>query len=287
MRYIKSFNTDADVQTALSNGELGKPYVAYITSTGKIDWNTKDASHDYSKDYLTIEALENGNIVWHTYYNLVYYRINGGNWVTGGTEREQINITIPVVSGDIVEFKGNATRDNYFSATTCNVNVYGNVNSIKLGDNFIGDKTTLPVKTLFNKNTKILNAANLILPATTLATSCYLDMFSGCTSLTSAPELPATTLAASCYRGMFKGCTNLIKAPELRAESVNMCYREMFNGCINLNYIKCLTTNLTLTNFQAWVTGVQTNSGTFIKKSGTNWSRGNNGIPNNWTIQNA
>ena len=33
------------------------------------------------------------------------------------------------------------------------------------------------------------------LPATTLANSCYLNMFYKCTSLTTAPELPATTLA--------------------------------------------------------------------------------------------
>ena len=34
-------------------------------------------------------------------------------------------------------------------------------------------------------------------------------MFSGCTSLTTAPELPATTLAAYCYQSTFSGCTSL------------------------------------------------------------------------------
>ena len=47
------------------------------------------------------------------------------------------------------------------------------------------------------------------LEQTTLANSCYRNMFSGCTGLTSAPELPATTLAPNCYYSMFKGCTNL------------------------------------------------------------------------------
>jgi hypothetical protein len=32
-----------------------------------------------------------------------------------------------------------------------------------------------------------------------LAKSCYKSMFSGCTSLTTAPELSATELAESCY----------------------------------------------------------------------------------------
>ena len=34
-------------------------------------------------------------------------------------------------------------------------------------------------------------------------------MFYGCTSLTQAPELPATTLANSCYYDMFSGCHKL------------------------------------------------------------------------------
>ena len=34
-------------------------------------------------------------------------------------------------------------------------------------------------------------------------------MFSGCTSLTTAPELPAKTLAEYCYQLMFRGCTSL------------------------------------------------------------------------------
>jgi hypothetical protein len=34
-------------------------------------------------------------------------------------------------------------------------------------------------------------------------------MFNGCTSLVQAPILPATTLAKSCYKSMFSGCTGL------------------------------------------------------------------------------
>ena len=34
-------------------------------------------------------------------------------------------------------------------------------------------------------------------------------MFSNCTSLTTAPALPATTLANWCYMNMFQGCTSL------------------------------------------------------------------------------
>lgn len=38
---------------------------------------------------------------------------------------------------------------------------------------------------------------------------CYGSMFSGCTSLTTAPALPATTLVSDCYSYMFRNCTSL------------------------------------------------------------------------------
>ena len=73
------------------------------------------------------------------------------------------------------------------------------------------------------------------LPATTLAIGCYSYMFYGCTALTTAPELPATTLARECYLGMFSGCTALTTAPELPATTLaNHCYKYMFQGCTSL-----------------------------------------------------
>ena len=69
----------------------------------------------------------------------------------------------------------------------------------------------------------------------TMADSCYYDMFSGCTSLTTPPELPATTLADSCYYDMFSGCTSLTTTPELPATTLaSSCYSHMFSRCISL-----------------------------------------------------
>ena len=74
-----------------------------------------------------------------------------------------------------------------------------------------------------------------ILPATTLAQSCYYNMFQGCTSLTTAPALPAITLAGSCYSNMLNGCTSLTTAPELPATTLaGSCYWGMFQGCTSL-----------------------------------------------------
>ena len=73
------------------------------------------------------------------------------------------------------------------------------------------------------------------LPATTLAEGCYRGMFQACTGLTTAPELPATVLATDCYHGMFKECTGLTTAPELPATTLAAnCYSYMLSYCRNL-----------------------------------------------------
>lgn len=72
-------------------------------------------------------------------------------------------------------------------------------------------------------------------PPTSVGAFCYRNMFSGCSNLTTAPELPATTLASNCYYAMFESCTNLTKAPELPATTLaTECYGYMFNRCSNL-----------------------------------------------------
>ena len=170
-------------------------------------------------------------------------------------------------------------------------------------------------KSMFQGCTSLTTAPEL--PATTLAQSCYSSMFAGCTSLTTAPTLPATTLAEGCYLGMFAGCTSLTTAPSvLPATAVwrncysemfrnctslttapelpattsldRYCYQAMFMGCTSLNYIKCLATDISATNCtQGWVAKVAS-TGTFVKNPNmTSWETGDNGIPANWTVQDA
>ena len=132
-----------------------------------------------------------------------------------------------------------------------------------------------------------------VLPAITLLPACYAGLFSNCSSLVDAPALPATTLQSDCYSNMFQNCTSLTTAPVLPAsEFKTRCYQNLFKNCTNLNYIKCLAYNVgSAQNPTAnWVLNVQTNSGRFIKDSRITeqaWERGNNGIPQNWTVQNA
>ena len=86
---------------------------------------------------------------------------------------------------------------------------------------------------LFSGCTSLTSAPEL--PATTLANNCYYCMFRDCTSLTTAPELPATTLTYYCYYCMFYNCTSLTEAPALHATTLaNSCYNSMFYNCTSL-----------------------------------------------------
>ena len=194
---------------------------------------------DYSKEYFTIVALEDGLNVKLS-QNASEYRIDNGEWTSlpANTATPSIN------SGQKISFKiTNPTifHGNGIGTFTVNkaFNVEGNIMSLLYGDSFEG-QTDLSGKgyafyCLFFDCTTLKNAKNLILPATTLVIGCYSNMFYGCTGLTAAPELPATTLKSSCYHYMFYGCTGLTAAPELPATTLaDECYRSMFEGCTNL-----------------------------------------------------
>ena len=87
----------------------------------------------------------------------------------------------------------------------------------------------------------ISDCSSLILPATTLADSCYSSMFSSCSNLTQAPALPATTLASNCYSLMFSDCISLTQAPALPATTLaDSCYSDMFNNCQSLTQAPAL-----------------------------------------------
>ena len=86
---------------------------------------------------------------------------------------------------------------------------------------------------LFSGCTSLTSAPEL--PATKLTPYCYMWMFKDCTGLTSAPELPAMALSDWCYGAMFEGCTGLEKAPALPATTMaSNCYAAMFRGCTGL-----------------------------------------------------
>ena len=251
--------------------------------------------HDYSRDYLTFKVTSGGTIDWTSFGSIaskqIQYSINGGAWTT--INSTTAGTSINVETGDVVRFKG--TNNSYatsnidyagFGGGTAVCNVEGNIMSLVYGDNFIGNTTltgTYNFCSLF-KQTNIVSAENLILPATTLTADCYRALFANSPSLTVAPELPATTLAVECYRYMFQDCS-ITTAPDLLATTmVASCYEGMFNNCQSLTYIKCLATNVSaVSGTNSWTMYITTN-GTFVKDANTDWARGGNGIPTKWVI---
>ena len=203
---------------------------------------------DYARKYLTFKIEEDGNINWYISQNAnkmsISYKLNGSSYWSTITASSSAKISVK--AGDIIKFKGtNPTYTvttsyvNQFRNSTAKFEIYGNIMSLIYGDNFSGQTTLESGFTFyrfFEGCTGITSAENLVLPATTLSDVCYSNMFSGCTSLTTAPAiLPATTLKNGCYQYMFYGCTSLTIAPELPATILaQSCYYDMFNGCSSL-----------------------------------------------------
>ena len=203
---------------------------------------------DYSKMPLTLEVVSGGTIYLkgNNISRSVEYSINDGAW-TSGTFADSTGTSISVQSGDIVKFRGdNANYATGSSANCCfsgnttslKFNVYGNIMSLidstgyTTASAFTSDNA---VRAMFDGCKAVVSAEHLILPATTLTDSCYVNFFKGCSSLTTAPELPATTLANNCYSSMFQDCTSLTTAPELPATTLAFCcYYYMFRGCRGL-----------------------------------------------------
>ena len=166
------------------------------------------------------------------------YSLNGGSW-----SEYTLGMTINLDENSYVEFKALGSNEtisksssNYYQFTiNKKVNASGNIQSLLVEDGF-KDKIDVPAycyNFMFSGCTSLQTAPYL--PATTLAGSCYQAMFNGCTSLQTAPDLPATTLAGSCYYYMFNGCTSLQTAPHLPATTLtDQCYASMFFNCPSL-----------------------------------------------------
>ena len=253
-KYLKLFETTSQYNEYITSIDVVLPNVSVAKDAPSTVY-FNPLPHDYSKDYLTLTALGDGEItitipsnVNATYASYLSYSKDKSNWTPTTIDSTNQTISIPVSSGDAVYLKGKAkTWGGSTSVSDCtniqssdNIIASGNIMSLLYGDDF-KDKTVFPVelsytfKDLFENNSNLINAENLILPAMTLTSHCYASMFSGCSSLTAAPKLPATALAPSCYNHIFFGCSLLTTVPELPATELdNNCYESMFRKCTSL-----------------------------------------------------
>ena len=192
---------------------------------------------DFTANYLTIEALEDGLTV-SLHNSFCFYCIDGDeDW-----RILQNDSAVTIDTGQTISFKD----AHYNSSFGCGqfvvdkqFNLVGNAMSMLFGDNakdaFDLSGYSEAFVRMFSGCVTLQSISTNFLPATTLAYSCYNCMFWGCTSLTEAPELPATTLDNRCYYGMFSNCTSLTIAPELPAMTLaDDCYDSMFQDCTSL-----------------------------------------------------
>ena len=206
-------------------------------------------------DYFYIESLGDGNTIsvknqgdgsTDNVTPTLEYSTDKNTWNTitfdwtYGTHTTELPVKLN--TGEKMYFR-NDTRlfsNSYNKYITFSSSVSSNVGGdIRTLSNYldVNSETTVQSYMFANLfyNNKIVNASNLRLSYTTLASYCYRYMFYNCSSLTTAPELPATTLAESCYSSMFESCTSLTTAPSLPATTlVRSCYNSMFSGCTSL-----------------------------------------------------
>lgn len=261
MRYVKYFETSNQfnkftlddtntpnislVEELISNANGGLTYTPYIP-------------HDYSKNYFTLKAIQNCSFDINLYTEIEdeenietfgYIQYSTDNGETWSEEYGKIE-NLSVSAGNKVLIKG-LTKTCLFDGaqasdiegswitSTGNYEIEGNIMSLFFGDNFENQLTMNIYNSLyrfFYGDTHLINAENLILPATLLAEKCYSFMFANCSALVNAPKvLPAASLETECYNSMFYGCTSLVSAPELPATILaDNCYEYMFYECTSL-----------------------------------------------------
>jgi hypothetical protein len=268
-----------------SNIKIGETQVQKMYLGTNLIWQYSSGGGNneptYTEQYFTLEAAADScditikipaQVTTTNYSYLEYSTDNGTTWTRTNNADSLVTINIPTLdTGEKVLLRGSGDRisvgttyngANYYSNITAtqNFKAYGNTMSLLYGSSF-SDKVAFPSSVaaifgaLFYNSTHLVDAKNLILPATTLvATDCYNDMFRN-TRITESPILPALTLVESCYKRMFQDCTALTK-------------------------ITILATSVTAKNcLQDWVKNIST-TGVMYKNSSASWT---GYIPSNWT----
>ena len=272
---------------------------------------------DYITKPLTFKATQDGSTVKLTKYGSptgdFQTSTDGGNTWSDYT----INTAITLNIGDEVAFRAKSDRtsaqdrDNYFYfKMTGKIEAWHNVMSLYRTNDFSTYESVVGFAFyyLFSGCRSLTKAP--VLPATTLAQSCYQYMFEGCQSLTKAPELPATTLIDSCYWRMFQSCRSLTKAPELPATTLadycyydmfdgcqslteapelpattlaSGCYQYMFSGCQSLKEVRIAATTTATDALTHWLSGVSATGDFYCDPSATIFPRNDvSGIPKGW-----
>ena len=171
------------------------------------------------------------------------YSVGGGKWTRFTSTISYENAVAFGGAKGNLRLRGKSSKGTAVSDTNYSTISFGNTTAVSC----TGDiRTLIDYKSYASANTENARFCYLFsgctalstapeLPAMTLADYCYYFMFNGCSSLTTAPKLSAMTLDVYCYAQMFLSCTSLTIAPALPAtELKEACYYSTFEGCTSL-----------------------------------------------------
>lgn len=315
------------------------------TRTGELYEAESDDCIDFSARYFTIESLEDSNVITinvhsSTTGNTAYYSTDSGSSWTAIASGSGSKSIATINSGDTIWIKATSStsgqqakwatdynKNSYFNSTKA-YKVYGNAMSLLVGENFATADTiteTFALCGIFyggNNASNLIQAKNLVLPATTVTRSSYNGLFRGCAKLESCPAiLPALRLYQDTYSSMFEGCRSLPEGPEIMATTIDStgattamgrmfcmdrksmvtaamtkspvlritnvignAYKEMFKGNGNITEITILAEGTNL-SFDNWLSNTPV-VGVINKKTATTFTSGASGLPSGWTTEN-
>ena len=262
MIYLHKFDDPNDVADEYyENEEVTKdtPWVSYFNNG-----HTEEVL--YQKSYkdipLTVEGLGSGTVTLlldglsDDYSKEIWYSVNYDEWIcVEPFMDDETWISISFEEGDIIQFKGynsayygtdGSSSESYLRIQCWDgeCKIYGNIMSLIDGDYFTGlTSLTAPYTFtgLFSGGQGIVDASNLILPATVLTPHCYEIMFRGCDSLEYPPKIfPATIVPEAAYSSTFENCDMLVAPPKLLMTTLSSGTTHcaaMFKGCGSLEYM--------------------------------------------------
>lgn len=287
MKHLQYFDIHEDYLIYLKNDGLeNSPYIAHCDNENENHYvkesNVLTFVAEQDNSTIRIDGIQESKHAHYTcrisindtqweIYEVNYY----GSGRTLAEEYYYSGRTITLQEGEYVRFIGNSNTSSddiggktasavyYYFVMEGKIGAYGDVTSlrnevggdVKFNCGHLFENCTalthapnLPSTLFFEKDnyTKSFGYYNMFKGCTSLITPpeikiqnlteyCFRGMFSGCTSLTAAPSLPCTTLSAYCYQSMFEGCTSLSAAPVLPATNLQTgCYHSMFRTCTSL-----------------------------------------------------
>jgi hypothetical protein len=307
-RHLKIFSSQSDYESQ-KDAVMGMPHVALFDDTKELLYASEEEtpSVDYSKEYFTIESLEDDNKITFfinpLLYNTcnIYYSINDNDFKKLVLEDFDNDGIIGVK--DIIHYTNHGlilNKNDKMRIKIDNYEFFKNKEDVDENNEIILIKTNI-----FGETDNIINATknfncygnimsllygdnftNNNFQELMEYTTIFYRLFNNTTVVNAKYLILPNFITEGCYQHMFRNCTSLTTAPELPATTLaNYCYQNMFNGCSKLSNITMLATNISASGcLNNWVKGISS-SGTFIKHPDMDsLSSGSSGIPEGWTV---